>query len=196
MRRDATLASRAGAADTGQVTRHPQRLITRVAAIAATVALAGCGSAASVATTAVAPPRPYEVTVSKSAPIVLNLPGPVAAHGSATAAGSTSSTVKVADLVGSKRQQATIMVKHQCGPAPSACRWFGEASQYVGYPALHRPVKACPIGFDATRAIWIGGIHQGAGSEQATVTFQPRGGVRVVQVCVYAHERAPPPANP
>jgi hypothetical protein len=178
------------------VKRHPQRLIRRVAAIAATAALAGCGSAASVATTAVTPPRPYEVTVSKSAPIVQNLPGPVAPRGSATAAGSTSSSVTVADLVRSKRQQATITVTHQCGRAAAACRWFGEASQYVGHPALHGPVKACPISFDATRSIWIGAIHQGAGSEQATVTFQPRGGVRVVQVCVYAHERAPPPANP
>jgi hypothetical protein len=170
------------------VTRHPQRLITRAAAIAATVALAGCGSAASVATTVVTPPRPYEVTVSKSAPIVLNLPGPVASHGSAAASGSTSSTVTVADLGGSKRQQAKITLTHQCGPAPAACRWFGEASQYAGHPALHRPAKACPARFDATRAIWIGAIHQGAGSEQATVTFQPREGVRVVQVCVYAHD--------
>jgi hypothetical protein len=188
VRRGATLAPRAGGADIGQVTRHLQRLVTRVAAIAATVALAGCGSAASLATTAGTPARRYEVTVSKSAPIVLNLPGPATPHGSATATASTSSTVTVAALVGSKRQQATITVTHQCGPAPAACRWFGAASQYAGHPALHGPAKACPIRFDATRAIWVGAIHQGAGSEQATVTFQSREGVRVVRVCVYAHD--------
>jgi len=182
------LPPRAAGADTCQVTRHPQRLITRVAATAATVAVAGCGSAASVATAPVAPPRPYEVTVSKSAPIVLKLAGPIAPRGSATAAGSTSSTVAVAHLSGSKRQQATITVTHRCGPAPSVCRWSGEASQYVGHSALHGSVKACPPSFDATRAIWIGEILHGAGSEQATVTFQPRGSDRVVQVCVYAQD--------
>ena len=133
------------------------------------------------------------MTISKSAPIVLNPPGPVAPHGSATATGSTSSTVTVADVAGSRRQQAVITVMHQCAPTPASCRWFGEASQYAGHPALHGPAKTCPASFDAARAIWIGGSHHGAGSEQATVTFQPRAGVRVVHVCVYAqnaHARA------
>jgi hypothetical protein len=120
---------------------------------------------------------------------VLNLPGPIVPNASATLPGLTSSTVAVADLGGGKRQQATITVTHRCGGAPAGCRWFGEASQYAGHPAtLHRAMEACPIRFDASRAIWIGGIHRGAGTEEARATFQPPAGVSVVRVCVYAHD--------
>ena len=98
----------------------------------------------------------------------------------------TSSKVKLTALQPSGLWEADITMSHTCGREASSCVWFGAASQNRG--------GQCPQSYDPTHAIWAGPIEQTAGTEQATVTFRLRYGLRGTAVCVYAQPS--PPSTP
>ena len=140
--------------------------------IATIIAIAACGSTAPAKAPRTAAAYAPETWASSSSTTV--------GSGDATSTSVTSYTVTVSKLADSTGQQANMTVNYRCGLGVAPCVWSSEASQYSG--------RTCPSEFHPTRSIWTGPIQQNAGTEYATVTFQPLHGVARPQVCVYVDD--------
>lgn len=170
--------------------REWRSVIACVVAIAAAAFVAGCGSSSTSASQSAATGSltPLAVSSSRVQSLVLKSgrrPPARPTVGTGKTGAATASRVELSQLAGTGRLRATITVSHECGRSAASCDWFGEASQRAG--------SKCPLAIDSAHSIWKGAVQRAAGTQHATVTFQPLRGAYDATVCVYA--QAPPSAE-